>query len=134
MNLEGILRRVPDIIRPSRRFVRFLFVGVLNTAFGYGVFVASLWSGMHYALAAAVATTLGILFNFKSMGTLVFQSRSNNKLPRFIAVYSLVYVVNVLGLGLLLRLGIREWLGGLILILPCAMLSYILNSRFVYSP
>lgn len=132
MMLETLLARLPAAIRPSPQFMRFLLVGGLNTAFGYGVFVACLWSGMHYALAAAVATVLGVLFNFQSTGRLVFNSRDHRRLPYFIGVYGVVYLVNVAGLALLLRLGIPSWLGGLLLILPCAILSFLLNRRFVF--
>lgn len=122
----------PARIRPSKRFMRFLLIGVVNTVFGYSVFVFSLWLGMHYALAAAVATVLGVLFNFKSTGTLVFRSRQNGLLPRFIAVYGIIYVLNVVALGILLRYGVPEWMGGLLLLLPSAVLSYFLNSRYVF--
>jgi putative flippase GtrA len=132
MDINRIAMQLPARLRPSRRFVKFLLVGGVNTAFGYGVFIVSLWLGMHYAVAAAVATVLGVLFNFKSTGKIVFQNQGNRQLPRFVSVYGLVYVVNVLGLAVLLRLGIPEWLGGLILILPCAILSYVLNSRYVF--
>ena len=134
MNLDRIAMRLPERLRPSARFVRFLLVGVLNTAFGYGCFVACLWLGMHYALAAAVATVLGVLFNFKSTGRLVFRSRGNGRLHRFVAVYAVTYVVNVLALAVMLRFGIPEWLGGLIMLLPSAILSYVLNSRYVFPP
>ena len=121
-------------IRPTPRFARFLMVGVLNTAFGYGVFVACLWLGMHYAIAGAISTVLGVLFNFKSTGSLVFRSKGNCKLPRFVVVYAIIYLVNVLALGGMLQLGIQEWLGGLILLLPSAILSYVLNRQFVFTP
>lgn len=133
MNFDRIAWLLPERIRHSRRFLRFLLVGGINTAFGYGAFVACLWLGMHYAMAVAVATMLGVLFNFKSTGTLVFKSRDNRKLPRFVGVYAIVYLANVVGIAILLRCGAPEWLGGLILILPCAILSYILNSRYVFS-
>lgn len=132
MNIDKIAMHLPARIRPNSRFLKFLLVGGVNTAFGYSVFVFSLWLGMHYAVAAAVATVLGVLFNFKSTGRLVFQNKGNHLLPKFISVYVVVYVVNVLGLAVLLRFGITEWLGGLILILPSAMLSYVLNSRYVF--
>ena len=125
---------LPVSIQPSGRFIRFLAVGVLNTAFGYGVFVACLWLGMHYALAGAVSTVLGVLFNFKSMGGLVFRSKGNRNLPRFLAVYAVIYLVNLLALGVMLHFGIPEWLGGLILLLPSAILSYVLNRQFVFTP
>lgn len=125
---------LPERIRPTGRFLRFLLVGVLNTAFGYGVFVACLWLGMHYALAGAFSTVLGVLFNFKSTGKLVFRSQGNGKLAHFVAVYAIIYLVNVLALGVMLQSGIPEWLGGLILLLPSAILSYILNRQFVFPP
>lgn len=125
---------LPERIRPTGRFMRFLLVGGLNTAFGYGVFVACLWLGMHYAIAGAIATVLGVLFNFKSTGKLVFRSTSNSKLPRFVAVYAIIYLINMLALGVMLRFGIPEWLGGLILLLPSAILSYVLNRQFVFPP
>jgi len=125
---------LPERIRPSSRFVRFLLVGGLNTAFGYGVFVACLWLGMHYAIAGAISTVLGILFNFKSTGNLVFRSKGNRNLPRFVAVYAIIYLVNTLSLGVMLRFGIHEWLGGLILLVPSAILSYVLNRHFVFRP
>lgn len=131
---ERIAMLVPARVRPEARFVRFLLVGGLNTAFGYGVFVACLWLGMHYALAGAISTVLGVLFNFKSTGSLVFRSKNNRRLPRFVAVYAVVYLVNVLAVGAMLHVGIPEWLGGLILILPSAILSYVLNRHFVFPP
>lgn len=132
MSLERIAALLPKRIRPSARFLRFLLVGGLNTAFGYSMFILCLWLGMHYAVAAAVATVLGVLFNFKSTGGLVFKSNDHRRLPWFIGVYVIVYIVNVFGLGILLRFGIPSWMGGLLLILPCAILSYLLNSRFVF--
>jgi len=125
---------VPERIRPTGRFISFLVVGGLNTAFGYGVFVACLWLGMHYALAGAISTVLGVLFNFKSTGNLVFRSKGNRKLPHFVAVYAIIYLVNTLAIGVMLKFGIPEWLGGLILLLPSAILSYVLNRQFVFSP
>lgn len=125
---------LPERIRPTRRFLHFLLVGALNTAFGYGVFVACLWLGMHYAIAGAISTVLGVLFNFKSTGRLVFRSTGNRRLPHFVAVYAIIYLVNVLALGVMLQFGIPEWLGGLILLLPSAILSYVLNRQFVFPP
>jgi len=132
MKLDRLAALIPAPIRPSPRFLGFLIVGGINTAFGYGMFVLCLWLGMHYAVAAAVATVLGVLFNFMSTGGLVFKNRDHRRLPWFIGVYIIIYCINVTGLALLLRVGIPAWLGGLLLILPCAIVSYVLNSRYVF--
>lgn len=116
----------------NARFIKFLLVGVLNTLVGYGIYVICLWIGLHYSISLAVATILGTLFNFKSFGALVFGSKDNSLVFRFIAVYCVAYVINVLGVGMLFHLGVAEWLGGMVLLLPLALLSYFLNGRFVF--
>ncbi len=118
----------------TSRLFKFLLVGVLNTVVGYGIYVLGLWVGLHYASAITVATVLGTLFNFRSIGGLVFSDKDHSKLPRFVMVYVVVYLLNVIGVGVFVRLGIAEWLSGLILLIPLALLSYTLNSRFVFKP
>lgn len=122
----------PESRKDHARLFKFLLIGGLNTAFGYSVFLIALWSGMHYSLAAGVATILGILFNFKTTGRMVFENKDPSRLPWFILVYFIVYVVNVLGLKVFLAFGISAWMGGFFLILPCAVLSYILNKNYVF--
>lgn len=122
----------PESQKDRTRLFKFLLIGGLNTAFGYSVFLIALWSGMNYVLAAGVATVLGILFNFKTTGRLVFESKDHRRIPLFVLVYFIVYIVNVLGLRIFLALGIPAWLGGFFLILPCAVLSYILNKNYVF--
>jgi len=114
------------------RLFKFFVVGVLNTAFGYGIFAVLIWYGLHYSLAAAISTILGVLFNFKTTGILVFKSHDNSKIIRFVLAYVVVYCVNVMALAILLHLGADTYLAGLILILPLALLAYFLNSQFVY--
>ena len=116
----------------DNQLLRFLLVGIINTMFGYGVFVVCLWSGLHYSGALAVATVLGTLFNFKSIGSLVFHSHDNSRIYRFLGVYCVVYVINTLGVGVSIRFGAPEWLGGLYFLLPIALLSYALNRRYVF--
>ena len=116
----------------NTKFLKFLLVGVLNTGVGYSIFLIALWMGLHYSAAIAMATVLGTLFNFKSTGTIVFQSRDNSRLIRFIMVYGIIYLLNVAGVAALLQFGFQEWLAGLCLLLPLAVVSYILNSRYVF--
>lgn len=109
-----------------------LLVGGLNTVFGYGVFALALWLGLHYSIAAAIATVFGVLFNFNSMGSLVFGNKAYKRLPIFIGVYALVYIANVAVLWILGNFGVPPWLGGGMLLLPSALLSYFLNYKFVF--
>ena len=114
------------------QLLRFLAVGVVNTAFGYGVYALMLSIGLHYAVAAAVGTVIGVLFNFKTTGVLVFGSRDNGLIIRFIAAYVVVYGANVLGLWLLERGGADAYTSGLMTLLPAAILAFVLNKAFVF--
>lgn len=123
---------VGAVLRGDVRFFNYLLVGGLNTLFGYGVFMLMIWAGFHYSLAIAGSTVLGTLFNFKSTGALVFKSHDNSRIIRFVLVYGFVYCMNVLSVGLLIRLGINAYYSGMIMILPLALLAYRLNSQFVF--
>jgi putative flippase GtrA len=115
------------------RFIKFLFVGGLNTLFGYGMFALFIYFDLHYSIASLLATMLGVLFNFKTTGKLVFRSSNNRLIFRFIGVYVIGYLVNILFLKIFQLFEINVYLSGAILILPLAVLSYLLNSRYVFS-
>lgn len=107
-------------------------MGVLNSIFGYGCFALLLYLGVHYALALFIATIVGVLFNFKTTGWLVFKSNDNRLVFRFASTYAIVYAVNVSSLKALSLVGIDMYYGGAALIFPMAVLAYILNKRFVF--
>ena len=115
------------------QFVRFIVVGILNSAFGYGCFALFLFLGLHYTVALLLATVLGVLFNFKSTGALVFGSHDNKLILRFIASYAVVYLVNVLGIKMFAAAGLAPQYGGALMLLPMAVLAFILNKKFVFT-
>lgn len=117
----------------NTRFMKFLMIGMLNTVVGYSIFLIGLKIGLHYSVAIAMATVLGTLFNFKSTGAIVFSSDDNSRLLRFIVVYCIIYFLNVTGVTALRQVGLQEWLAGLLLLFPLALISYYLNSRYVFS-
>ena len=119
-------------IAANQQFVKFLLVGVLNSAFGYGCYVALTYVGLHYSIALFFATIFGVLFNFKTTGRIVFQSRENRLILRFVAIYALIYAINVAGVNRLLRFGLNAYVAAAVMILPLAVLAYILNKRFVF--
>lgn len=125
-----------DIIRSQllrhARLVKFFLVGGINTLFGYGVFALMIWLGLHYGLAAAISTIAGVLFNFKTTGRLVFGSHDNKRIFLFVAAYVTTYLLNLALLELLTRAGLNAYHSGLLLIIPMALVSYHLLSRFVF--
>jgi putative flippase GtrA len=116
----------------GKPFFRFLVVGGLNTAFGYGVFALFIVMGIHYAIAALLGTVLGILFNFKTTGMLVFRSHDNALIAKFFAVYGVNYLIGVLILKTFKALGVHVLVTAALSILPMAALSFLLMRRFVF--
>jgi putative flippase GtrA len=114
---------------PGPQFVRFLVVGVLNTAFGYGLFALFTWFGLAYPLA----TILGVLFTFQTTGRMVFSNSRGSLLWRFAAVYGIIYLLNVAAVALLLRAGINVYLANALAIPPLVVCSFILQRLFVFN-
>lgn len=116
-----------------RRFARFLVIGVLNTLFGYAAFYTTLALSREPTLSVIVATALGVLFNFRSTGSVVFGSRDPRLLARFVLVYAFLAFCNVLALRLLALFGFSAALGQATLLLPLALISYLLNRELVFT-
>ena len=116
----------------QRRFLRFLLVGGFNTAVGYSLLLVALAIMPTTLSALFVANILAILFNFMTMGSLVFGERDPRLLPRFFGVYAIAFVYNAIDLTVLENMGIRPWLGGLLILPSSVALSYLLNQRFVF--
>ncbi len=115
------------------RLLKFIIVGILNTAFGYSLFALFIFLNMHYSLAVFLSTVLGVLFNFKTIGKLVFDSHDNSSIFRFIAVYVLLYLINISCLWFFKISGFENmYINGFVLLIPLALISFILNKKFVF--
>lgn len=114
------------------RFIRFVLVGGLNTAFGYAVFAICILIGIAYPLAALISTVLGALFNFKSYGTLVFASHDNRLIFRFLAVYGICYLVGLVPLAWAKAHGVPILWMAAICMLPMAALAFTLQRVLVF--
>jgi putative flippase GtrA len=115
-----------------RQLSLFVLVGALNTLFGYGCYALLLWLGLHYGMATLLGTILGVLFNFRTTGRLVFQNHDNRLLGRFILVYVVGYGANVAGLWALQKIGFDAYKGGALLLAPSALLTILLQMRYVF--
>jgi len=112
--------------------VRFFLVAALNTIFGYGIFALAIFMGIKFFIATLISTVLGILFNFKTYGKLVFSHNDNKLFYSFLLVYTFIYGVNTGGIALLKLLGLTSYEAGAVLTIPVGLLGYILNRNFVF--
>jgi putative flippase GtrA len=117
----------------SKRFIIFLLVGGLNTIFGYGIFALCIYLKLHYSLASLISTVLGILFNFKTTGIIVFKNHNNSLIYRFFLAYGISFCIGLVLLFLLNKIGISNYIGGALLILPGAVIAYTLQRLLVFN-
>lgn len=116
----------------SKRFTRFILIGIINTAFGYSLYALLLFIGLRFDLAILIATILGVLFNFKTTGIFVFNNTRNNLVLRYFGAYSIVYLVNVLLVWLMLKSNISSYLAQAFAMPVLALLSYATQRDFVF--
>lgn len=117
----------------NRVFLRFILVGAINTLFGYSLFALFLYAGFYYPIAIFLATILGVLFNYKTMGRLVFFHQGKSRLVPFVFVYIMVYSLNVYGLWQLEVFGLEnKYIAGALLMIPLALVSFLLNKSVVF--
>lgn len=116
--------------------VRFLATGLINAAFGYGLYAIFVLLGMPYLPALALATVLGVCFNFVTFGRLAFRATlSPATFARFLAGYGLSLAFNMALLWLLReRAGLDPYTAQVICLPPTVAVTYLILNRWVYAP
>jgi putative flippase GtrA len=113
-------------------FIKYLFIGGVNTVFGYAIYWGLLQLDIHFAIAAFISTVLGTIFNFFTMGRLVFNSKNNSSFYKFIFVCVFLYLISTSGIAFIHNFDISYELAGLILIIPRAAIGFLLNKNWVF--
>jgi putative flippase GtrA len=108
-------------------------VGLINTIFGYSIYGLAILFGLHYSFALLIATILGVLFNFKTIKVMVFKSQKKNIFLRFVLVYAIVYLINLLGIRILLQSGSNSYISAMFVLPLSTAISYLLNKNFVFN-
>ncbi len=118
----------------KNKFIRFLFVGGLNTAFGLGVYCLMIWIGISYIWSTLIAQVLGVLFNFISTGTLVFENSDKRLIFKFIISYVVTYFINV-GTNKTIQelFGCNAYFSGIGATIVAAVSSFFILKLFVYN-
>jgi putative flippase GtrA len=114
------------------KFIKFLITGGINAVFAYAVFSLLVFMGFHYIWVVILGNILGVLFNFNTIGRLVFSSFDKSKIFRFIGVYVIISIVSIILLRIFEILKINIYLSGIILLFPIAALSFTLHKNFVF--
>lgn len=123
----GILQNIP------RRFVKFLFVGGINTLFGYSTYALFVAIGLTPGHALTISYILSIFWNFKTTGSIVFRNKDNKLIFKFFLSYIFTFFVNKYSLEFLINvLNVNEYLAEAIVIPPVAVLSFVIFKTFIF--
>ena len=114
------------------KLVRFFLVSGINTAFGYGLFAFFLFLSLNYSIALLFSTIIGIIFNFKTIGRVVFKNKNNLLIIKFFGVYLITFLCNLGCLSIFKFFDVNLYIGGAILVIPIGLFAYALNSKFVF--
>lgn len=116
----------------ARQKIRFAVVGIVNTAFSYGVYALLLALGLDYRAANLVAVLLGILFSFRTQGTLVFRNGDTGLFPRYVVGWVAIYLLSTATIGGFVRLGASAYVAGLLALPVSIVLSYLVQKHWIF--
>jgi putative flippase GtrA len=114
------------------QIVRFLLVGVMNTAFSYSTYCLLLFVGFSYVVSYTASFVLGLLFSFVTQGRLVFGNGDKRLFPRYVACWCLVFGANLLLISVFVRAGVTAYVAGALALVPSVALGYLLQRFIVF--
>ena len=114
------------------RLIRFVAIGILNSAFGYGLYAVLVYVGLIPEIALLAATVLGVVFNFFTTGRVVFKSDENRLFSRFAAAYAIIYICNAAALRLLVNAGVDPLVAQAVLMPLSVIAAFAIMRAFVF--
>jgi len=119
----------------NRREFRFLMVGGINTAVGYGAYALLIFFGLQYLIANTLSTIIGVInsylwnrfFTFKSKG------KALGEIARFSLVYFISYCLSMLFLYLIVgKFGLNTYIAGALNIILTTTISWFGHKNFSF--
>ncbi len=117
------------------RKIRFLFVGGLNTAVGYGTYALVIFLGAHYFIAQFIGSVVGVTHSYLWNKYFTFRvlKKSFSEAARFVLVYVVAYLFNMLLLYVTIdRFGMSPYIAGIVSLIFTTILSYIGHKKFSF--
>ncbi len=134
MDLEVAISKISKTI--DKTFVRFLFVGVLNTIIGYSVIMVLFHLvGLTYGVSYFLSYVVGVVISFFLNRKFVFFSKNHKLFEffRFLIAFGISYIVSYIFLYLFVEYQILgeniAFLGGMVIY---STLFYLLNKYIVF--
>jgi putative flippase GtrA len=130
--LERLSQAYASFHGGSAQFARFVLVGVVNTAFGYSIFLLVYAATGNHHIAIAVALTAGVIFSFHSNRRIVFAEAGYRFFAAFVVSYAVIYAVNIMSVDILIAAGLSANLSQLITLPAIVVISFLANAHLVF--
>ncbi len=116
------------------RFLRFIAVGVINTAAGYGFYAAYLFIGIPYLIAGTLSFVTGICFNYLVTRRFVFDKvTQRHTFIYYLVAYGFLYFYSLAMLWLLIEVvKLSSYLAGIVALPINAVVSFVLLRTIVF--
>jgi hypothetical protein len=119
-------------IQTQKQFITFLFVGAINTLFGYSIFAFFIFLKITYYFAFLFAALLGLMFNFITTGSIVFKNKDFGLFYKFILISIVLYFVHVILIRIINVYINNFYISGLMTMSLTAILAFYLNKKVFY--
>ncbi|WP_028641901.1 GtrA family protein [Novosphingobium acidiphilum] len=114
-----------------RRLFRYYQAGLINMAFGFGLFALFVRIGLNIYVAQILSHILGVTFNYFTYSRYAFAGHDGKRL-RFILSYVANYFFNLVALAILMRFIKSPYLAGLITTVGVSAANYFVLKFLVF--
>jgi putative flippase GtrA len=115
----------------SAEAIRFCQAGVLNFAFGFGLYVLLVKLGFTPYISQLISHMIGIIFNYTMYHRYVFIKSKPAKF-KFLISYIVNYLLSLMILYILMKVIISPYLSGFITILLVFILNYFMLKNIIF--
>ncbi len=114
------------------RLWRYYQAGIVNTAFGYGLYALFVALGLNMYLAQIVAHLLGMAFNYVTYSRHAFHDSDVSK-SRFVASYAVNYLLGLGTLWVTSQAVASPYLAGFIAVGIVSLINYFFLKYWVFT-
>lgn len=115
-----------------RQIIRYYQTGLLNLAFGYGVFSALITAGLNAYTAQAISHTLGVAFNYFSYSRHVFTEAQSAKW-KFLLSYIGNYFLSLAVLIVMKKLFMNDYVAGFLGVVLVSLVNFFVLKHIVFT-
>lgn len=115
----------------AAELVRYYQVGIINTAFGFGIYLLLVKMGLNPYFAQILSHCLGVIFNYLTYSRHVFR-HAHARVSRFLASYVGNYLLSLGTLAVALHFVTSPYAAGAISIIVTSLINYFALKHLVF--